>query len=57
MFKVKLALVKVDPFMGSTNVAAISEFTAQPVAVSVGLVDKTVGGVVSGVAPVVNAHE
>lgn len=47
LFKVKVALEIVDASMFSLNVAVIAAFTATPAALLAGLVDETVGGVVS----------
>ena len=52
---VKLPAVTVPQFIASENTAIIVVLTATPVVRSAGVVDETVGGVVS--APVVKDHE
>jgi len=51
---VNVAVVTVEAVMVSLKVAVIAAFTATPVAALAGLVDDTVGGVLSVVVPVVN---
>ena len=51
---VKVEFVSVALFIGSENIAANAELSATPVAPATGVVDNTVGGVVSGAAAVVN---
>jgi len=48
---VNVAAVTVEAFIVSENVAVILEFVATPVALFAGLVDETVGGVVSVIPP------
>jgi len=48
---VNVAVVTVVAAIGSLKVAVIAAFTANPVALLAGLVDETVGGVVSGAVP------
>jgi len=50
---VNIALVSVSGFMGSLKLAVTNELIATPVALAVGLVELTVGGVTSGATPVV----
>ena len=54
--RVKLAVVSVELVIGSENVADTEEFSAKPVAALAGDVADTVGGVVSGAAPVVKVQ-
>ena len=51
---VKLVLFSVAFVMASEKVAEIDPFNATPTALLAGAVEDTVGGVVSGAAPVVN---
>ena len=53
VIRVKLAVVNVALVIGLEKVADIEEFSATPVATLAGAVADTVGGVVSGTAPVV----
>jgi hypothetical protein len=48
------AVVIVSGFIASLNVAVIVLLTATPLALAAGIVEVTVGGVVSGAGPVVN---
>ena len=48
--------VTLDVPKASLKVALIAAFTATLVALLAGLVDTTVGGVISGAVPVVNVH-
>jgi len=50
---VKLALVSVEFFIASEKVADTDEFSAIPVSAFAGDVEDTIGGVMSGAAPVV----
>ena len=54
---VKLAVVIVELVIASEKVADTEEVVATPVAALAGDVEETVGGVVSGAAPVVNCQE
>jgi hypothetical protein len=49
LFKVNVAVLTVDAVIASLNVAVIEVFTATAVALLTGLVDDTVGAVVSAV--------
>ena len=53
---VKLVVVSVELVIGSEKLADTEEFSVTPVALFAGEVEDTVGGVVSGVAPVVNCQ-
>jgi len=53
LLTVKVAVVRVEIFIVSLNVAVIAVFIATPVAPLAGLVELTVGGVVSVAVPVV----
>ena len=53
---VKLALVSVEFVIASEKLADTDEFSAIPVAAFAGDMLDTVGGVVSGAAPVVNCQ-
>lgn len=55
-FRVKVAEFTVDAVKVSLKVAVTAWFSPAPVDVSAGLTDETVGGVISGAAPVVNVH-
>ena len=55
LFKVKVAVEIVAASMFSLKVAAIAPFTATPVALLAGLVDETVGAVVSGAGALAGA--
>jgi hypothetical protein len=55
--RVKVDALTVDVVKVSLKVAVIGPLSPAPVVESVGLVDETVGGVISGAAPVVNDHE
>jgi hypothetical protein len=50
-------VVTVPAATGSLNVAVIAPLTATPEAALAGLVEETVGGVVSGAGPVVKLQE
>ncbi len=52
----KFALVMVSGSIGSLKLAVIRVLIGTPVAFARGVVELTVGGVVSGVAPVVKVH-
>jgi hypothetical protein len=52
----KLALVMVSGSIGSLKLAVTRLLVATPVALARGVVELTMGGVVSGVAPVVKVH-
>ena len=54
--KVKVAVVTVRGSIASLNTAFKLLFVRTPVALGAGTVEVTVGGVVSGVAPVVKVH-
>ena len=56
MRRVKLAVVSVELVIGSENVADTEVLTMIPVAPLAGEVADTIGGVVSGAAPVVNCQ-
>lgn len=51
-----LAVVSVELFIGSVNVADTEEFSGTPIAPPAGDVVDTVGGVVSGTAAVMKFH-
>jgi hypothetical protein len=51
--RVEVAVVRVSGFMGSLKLAVISVLIATPVVFAAGLVELTVGAVMSGAAPVV----
>ena len=51
-----VSVVMVETSMASDKVAVIDVFTATAVALFAGVVEPTVGGVVSGAEPVVNDH-
>ena len=53
-FTRNVAVVMVEESMASEKVAVIAVFTATSVALLAGLVEETIGAVVSDVAPVVN---
>ena len=53
---VKLVVVSVELVIGSEKLADTEEFSVTPVALFAGEVEDTVGGVVSGAAPVVNCQ-
>ena len=54
---VKVEVVMVEACIVSENAAAMALLIAAPVALLAGLVNETVGAVVSGAVPVVNIHE
>ena len=52
LFKVNVVVFIEDASIASLNVTVTALFTAKPVAPFAGLVDETVGGVVSGDVPI-----
>ena len=55
-FTINVAIVTVESFMASEKVTLIAALKPTSVALFSGLVELTVGGVVSGAVPVVNDH-
>ena len=56
LLSVKALVLIVEEFMSSLNVALIALLTETPVALPAGLIELTVGGVVSGADAVVKLH-
>ena len=57
LLSVNVLVLIVEEFMSSLNVALMALLTETPVALPAGLIELTVGSVVSGAAPVVKRHK